>query len=152
MTSYTNNNVVDKDLQIHKLAIEALKYELNNVVNEKIELTNENIRLTNEWNVERSNWCLMEKQQNEVITTLAEQLRKVDNKLQTILQTKQDVGVLKNDLLEQTKLLFETKKELLIQTKKNKKLKKKVQELKAYIVRCNDSLDEIICNGDDLVA
>ena len=142
MTSHAEN--IGKDLEIHKLAIEALKHDLENVTNEKIQLTNE-------WSAERSNWCLMDKQQNEVITTLAEQLRKVDNELQMFSRTKRDNGVLKNELLEQTKLLIETKKELLAQTKKNKSLKKKVKELKAYIVRCNDSLDDIICNGDLLV-
>lgn len=142
MTSHAAN--VDRDLEIHKLAIEALKHDLANVYNEKIQLTNE-------WSVERSNWCLIDKQQNEVITTLAEQLRKVDNELQNFSRTQRDNGVLKHELLEQTKLLIETKQELLAQTKKNKSLKKKVKELKAYIVRCNDSLDDIISNGDVLV-
>ncbi|AKS25376.1 Clas33 [Clostera anastomosis granulovirus B] len=150
MTSFAEKEL-EKNLEIHKLAIEALKRDLEYANNETVRLTNQQIVLTNEWNAERSNWCLVDKQQNEVITTLAEQLRKVDNELQNFLSTKQDNGALKNELLQQTKLLISTKKELLAQTKKNKSLKKKVKELKAFIIRCNDSLDDIICDGDSIV-
>nr|ARX72027.1 hypothetical protein EREL_038 [Erinnyis ello granulovirus] len=143
MSSHLENGVRDlgKDLEIHKLAIEALKRDLENKNYEKIQLTNE-------WSAERSNWCLIDKQQNEVITTLAEQLRKLDNEMQMFTKVKRDFNAMKTELIEQTKLFIETKKELLMQRKKNKSLKKKVKDLKAHIVTCNDSLDEIICNGD----
>ncbi|ACZ63522.1 PrGVORF36 [Pieris rapae granulovirus Wuhan] len=133
-----------KNLEIHKLAIETLKRENELMRQEKLQLNKE-------WTKEKANWCQTEKQHQDVITTLAEQLRTMDNDIQNLNKIRQDFSESRKELLEQSKTFYNTKRELLEQTKKNKILKKKIKKLTSHINNCNEVLDNVICDGDMLL-
>ncbi|ABC61166.1 unknown [Choristoneura occidentalis granulovirus] len=134
----------NKDIEIYKLAIETLKRNLEFVKQEKNQIIQEQT-------TERANWCLVDKQLNEVITTLAEQLRNMDNEIKDLNKIKQELHNVKKDLFNQTREMISDKKELLVLSKKNKIYKKKIKQLMLHIVESNDYLDNIICDGDNLI-
>lgn len=104
-------------------------------------LTRQKLQLKEEWNAERATWQTIKKQSEDVISSLAEQLRKTDNESQ-VLQRKLEAA---------KKELQKLQNQLTEHCKTNKALNKKVKRLKTHISRCNETLDDVICDGDYLL-
>ncbi|APO13921.1 ORF37 [Plodia interpunctella granulovirus] len=139
-------------IEIHRLALANLKQQ---------------IRETQETLAgERANWQLLDKQYKETITTLANQLKNTDNEntektkqLQLVTQQqKMGVKIYDQEILKLTQELQCKRREQSQQTadmarlqKTVKMLKKRIKHLNKFIVRCNDTLDDIISEGDNII-
>lgn len=66
---------LNQALEIHKLALTCSLTQRAQLKEQIEQLT----KLAEKHQLERDNWARLDKQYNEVITTLAEQLRKMDN-------------------------------------------------------------------------
>nr|AIU37253.1 ORF45 [Cydia pomonella granulovirus] len=137
------------EMDVYKVAMNALKMELDAT----------NLRLsevTNELGNERANWCFLDKQNNDLVATLSDQLNKVSNNLtgkEDILERyRKENKFLKQKYLDMKKETSILRKEVVEFSMANKVLKKKLKHLKTYIANCNNTLDDVICDGDYLLS
>lgn len=132
---------LNKNLYIYKMATEQLMLQRSQQTQELRRLREENELLSEEvkkHSVEKKNWSSLDVQYNEVITTLADQLRKMDND-----NTK---------LLESNRKLTEKSELHLKQCKTLKKNSRHLKRLKRHIRETNTVLDDVICNGDCILS
>ncbi|AAP85673.1 ORF_36 [Adoxophyes orana granulovirus] len=134
----TNNSVYEIDM--YRAAAESYRRDYNILMQEKTNLLNE-----------KSSWQLLEKQLNEVIAVLSDQIRKNDNDIQNLEKYKTDCFSAQKQMVEQSKIIINSQKEMLENEKNIKMLKKKIKRLRAHINKSNDTLDDIINNGDALL-
>ncbi|AGQ20286.1 hypothetical protein CaLGV027 [Clostera anastomosis granulovirus A] len=119
-----------KDIEIYRMAIDTLKRE--------VEVLRQNcINVNEEWKQDQAKWVKLHNQHTEVITTLAEQLRKMDNESQEYNQIKTKSRELKRSVSKHTRV--------------NSALRKKIRKLKLHIQSRNETLDDVICDGDALL-
>lgn len=126
---------MNQNIDIYKMAIENL---MNQRVQQRQHIEHLN-QLALQHETEKSNWLQMESQYNEVITTLAEQLRKMDND---------------NSAMSDENKKLSTRMDQQ-QSKSLKSLKKKARQLKRlkrHVRETNTLLDDVICNGDCILS
>lgn len=124
-----------QNIDIYKMAIEQLMSQRAQQ-RQQIEQLNQR---SAQHDTEKSSWLQMEAQYNEVVTTLAEQLRKMDN----------DNSDMSN---ENKKLSSQLDQQQLKGVKSLKKKARQLKRLKRHVRETNTLLDDVICNGDCILS